>query len=323
MRDVMSSSVLPAFARGQPPPQVVSSAQPLPAIVGSPPPARTTVNVERTWPVSDVAWQDMEEGSMDSMFTARSTDPEHQPRAWAPDWQDAATVHQSPGRWSATTIQAGHNSTGRWQACMWQAVSQRRATEATPARPPVQPPAQPPVQPALAHTAARPSGEVEAAASSVRLPPAAAPAVRPARATRVTGTGKTVPVPQPAMSRRQPSRHVPTPSAAQVAAPLAGVGRNPGWDTREATPAGTFPEEVWDRATPPPYVHIVDSAAEAARVMALLRQLVADDMAAAGRVDDVCRQYSRRRIFACDSEVCSASLCPATPGNTTWPCYAW
>jgi hypothetical protein len=53
-------------------------------------------------------------------------------------------------------------------------------------------------------------------------------------------------------------------------------------------------------------VHVVASAAEARRVMGLLRGLVASDKARAGVREDVSRPYWSRRFFACDTEVRSA-----------------
>ena len=77
---------------------------------------------------------------------------------------------------------------------------------------------------------------------------------------------------------------------------------HPGWDTPPPVPP-TFPEAVWDRAEKPPYVHVVNTAAEAQRIMAALQRLVAADKVAAGVRDEYERPFWSRRVFACDTEV--------------------
>lgn len=97
-----------------------------------------------------------------------------------------------------------------------------------------------------------------------------------------------------------------------VHVPAAGSALEPGWDARTKTDA-YFPEAVWDQPFKPPYVHVVDTAAGARRAMALLRGLVEKDAAAArahALVNDYGRKYWSRRIFACDTEVCSLLCYP-------------
>lgn len=90
-----------------------------------------------------------------------------------------------------------------------------------------------------------------------------------------------------------------------VHVPAAGSAVEPGWDSRKKSET-YFPEAVWDKPYKPPYVHVVNSAEGARRVMQLLRTLVEEDVAAANShspVNDYGRKYWSRRIFACDTEV--------------------
>lgn len=144
--------------------------------------------------------------------------------------------------------------------------------------------------------------EVAMADAPVVTPPAGDPLIQHHSATshqplQLPGLGGT-------QSRGSMCAHVHM-TQEHVHVPAAGSALEPGWDSRTKSET-YFPEEVWDKAHKPPYVHVVNTAVGAQRAMKLLRGLVDKDKAAAqahAPVNDYGRQYWSRRIFACDTEV--------------------
>jgi len=173
--------------------------------------------------------------------------------------------------------------------------------------PPPPPPAAAP--PPLPRMPVRPT----VSQAQLRTQPAPVPAARTAPAQRAQ------PAQQPAAAA--PRRTAPRTSAAS--APQQPAPQHPGFDA--AVDTSFFPKQVWDQPERPPYVHVVDTPAEARRVMTELHALAAADAAAAGTLPVLGRDCHARRVFACDTEVTGIDVkrqCAAGHGRVTcWSAY--